>query len=126
MQFLKKYCLIIKLLWIVLIIFFLILLKFVYFLGVLNTTRMYLKPNAVPSLRLKLGMTKPERLKKIRKNLFEQDSDSSSSSLCLSLLDESTENLEDFCEQSQEILNVEVKSTLNFEEKPIAESQFQC
>ncbi|KAH0563760.1 hypothetical protein KQX54_005921 [Cotesia glomerata] len=58
-----------------------------FYTGV-TTSKKYLKPNAVPTLMLELEAEKSRRSEKIRKALFEEGSNDSSSSLPLSLLDD--------------------------------------
>ncbi|XP_044577585.1 uncharacterized protein LOC123260520 [Cotesia glomerata] len=59
-----------------------------YYTGI-KSFRKTLKPNAVPTLMLELEIEKSKRSQKIREALFEDNSNDSNSSLCLSLLDNS-------------------------------------
>ncbi|CAD6216274.1 GSCOCG00012881001-RA-CDS, partial [Cotesia congregata] len=59
-----------------------------YYTGIISFKKT-LKPNAVPTLMLELETEKSKRSQKIRETLFEENSNDSNSSLCLSLLDNS-------------------------------------
>ncbi|XP_044596703.1 uncharacterized protein LOC123273366 [Cotesia glomerata] len=86
-----------------------------FYTGV-TTSKKYLKPNAVPTLMLELEAEKSRRSEKIRKALFEEGSNDSSSSLPLSLLDDPmniSENIAQFDRITDKELYINNCSTIS-------------